>query len=459
MKSRSSSALLVILLSVALPTFAQKNHVDISLRGPWILYVDSSKSFADWPVLIAMAPGVDPSSMWAHQIPTISNGVAYVLGDLNQIYPPSDSQIYCLTFDSKCARQGASSLDSDDYPKPSPVLAHIPKGQKHWDWVTASRQYYSPTLVLPVPDSYSADTAWPMRFGPAFDAQGKGYKYDSSYSTGVVLHYTSGPTSFDLNSCPNGKPTPNPNIGNCTKPVSIKHTHLTNTGTLHIDMKAPDTDWSCDPHVRRVYPAMLKLIGGSAGPAADWAVIDPAHDLDDNGSGVYDSYLSGYASPQPDPNNSIKSEYCLEHDSQGQYNDTRWVAPSGDDTKKEHTEARCNGAAESINPWIGCVQQIVKAIPAELDLSTEEGRLLNEIRSNGSDLSFPRLSQLRRLDDNMAFLGQLKTELDAKKLPADRILPTWLKTIFDILPKILPTDPYTKTHGDCGAPVMYLTDK
>jgi hypothetical protein len=499
MKSRLSFAVLVVLQAVSLTAFAQNNHVDISLRGPWILYVDSSKTFASYPVLIVMGPAVDhdPTNPWAHQPPTVSNGEAYVLADLNQTYPPPDSQIYCLIFDGSCARQGASSLDPDSYPKPNPVKAHVPSGQRRWDWVQASMNNYAPTLILPVPDSYSGGTVWPMRFGPKFDAQGKKYGSLDTYSTGVVLHYSAGPTSFDLVRCPNGKPNPDgtpgpiPSSTNCTGTTSIDHTHLANTGTLQIEITAPDTNWSCDPHVRRVYPKMLQLIGTpGAGPNSDWAVIDPAHDLGAGNQGIYDVFNANYNSPSPDPNNPIQSEFCLEHDNQGGYKDTRWVAPSASNTQKEHkikpeehNMAGCKDAPGNIDPWVGCVNLLVKAIPTHSELETlsksepkvlseNDGtflevllEVLNEIRIDGSESAFrfPRLAQLRRLDDNIAFLVQLQVGLGPNELHTEKLLThpklsTILTPIFELVSTMQQVqDPETKTHGDCGAPTMQVT--
>jgi hypothetical protein len=470
MKSHLSFAVLVVLLALSLPTAAQKKHVDISLRGPWIVYVDSSKSFADWPVLIAMAPAAD-DSMYGHQPPTVSNGDAYVLGDPNQPYQPTDSQIYCLTFDGKCARKGKSSLDFDDYPTPRPVPAHIPKGQTRWDWVTPSRQRYAPTLILPVPDNYSADTAWPMRFAPAFDkfggrSDGGIYKVKGTYSTGVVLRYTKGPAWFDLNRCPNGNPKLR--LGDCAQASVSQHTHLANTGTLHIEMKAPDTNWSCDPHVRYIYPQMLNLIGTpntSPGPNVPFAYIDPAHDIDKTGNAVYDEYPSGYI-PQdptkPDQNGhrqSVASEFCLEHDSQGGYVDTRWVKSSGRDKQEEHPTGECDGTK-----WIGCVQSLIELIG---QLSSEDvknyeldSHNLDEIKKEASDLTFPRLSQLRRLDDDIAFLGQETKDKRAPEALQALSSASSLKPFLNIVVELTESkDPYTKTHGDCGAPMMQLTDK
>ena len=120
MKSRLSSAMFVALLTVSLSSFAQENHVDISLKGPWILYVDHS--FAKWPVLIAMAPGVDsdPMNHWGHQPPTVGNGDAYVMED-PQSDPSKASLIYCLTFDDVCAPKGTRFLRFYDYPNDASI--------------------------------------------------------------------------------------------------------------------------------------------------------------------------------------------------------------------------------------------------------------------------------------------------------------------------------------------------
>jgi len=473
MKNRVSFAVLLVLIAVSLPSAAQKNTVDISLRGPWILYVDSS-SFANYPVLIAMAPGVDPNSKWAHQPPTIGNGEAYSVSDPTQGYPPTDSQIYCLIFGSTCARRGASTLNPDvNYPKSSEVEAYVPGGQTSWQWVTASRNYHAPTLILPVPDSYGVDTVWPMRFGPAFQAQGNGYDHYDTYGTGVVLHYFTGPASFDLARCPSG-PKPMPSIANCTIATNTEHTNLINTGALHIEMAAPAANWSCDPHVRMIYPELLNLLGTPAGPKdkRDWVVIDPAHDLGQGQQGIYDQFEDGHQTPDPKLG-LVQSEYCLEHDSQGGYINDRWVSSSGS-TQKMDTPKPCDHAPANVDPWIGCVQQLVKAIPPNPDLGNIRdktkrevlGTVLHEIRTDGSDsaLRFPRLSQLRRLDDNIAFLGPFLGQLleDTKKRsPADQgsgVLQV-LQTIFTFLSEIEPfQDQYTKTHGDCAAPVIHLKD-
>jgi hypothetical protein len=487
MNHRISFAVLFVVLAVSLPSIAQNKHVDIALRGPWILYVDSSKSFASYPVLIAMAPAVD-NSMYAHQPPIVSNGEAYVIGDLTQKDQSKVSHIYCLTFDNACARRGATSLNPDHYPTTTPLVpVKITSGKTRWDWVSASKRSNAPTLVLPVPDFYSTDTAWPIRFAPRFDKNGGNsdggqYVVKGIYSTGVQLHYKKGPDWFDLQVCPNS--SPNLRAADCNQPAGVSgHTHLRGNGTLHIEMNAPHTDWSCDPHVRYVYPKMLDLIGTpnqTPGPNASYAFIDPAHGTNTDGSGIYDVYEQNYAPHNPPkpgtivPPLPVQSEYCLEHDSQGGYVDTRWQKPASGHLDDEHPTSdqkdgespmgECNGPK-----WIGCVQSLTSLID---QLSLEDVTKLNldrhnldDIKREASDLAFPRLSQLRRLDDDIAFLGQETQEertpeaihaLSSIPTPSLGTLGTFLKNVGELFES---TDSYTKTHGDCGAPVMHLTDK
>jgi hypothetical protein len=294
-----------------------------------------------------------------------------------------------------------------------------------------------------------------MRFAYKFDVTGNLYKYsktDNSYSTGVVLHYKKGPAGFDLLTCKQTLP----NVSNCNTPAnSSGHTKLASAGALQIEMKAPDTDWSCDPHVRRVYPEMLKLFGN---PPSGYAFIDPAHDLDDKGNGVYDEYQNGEMPHDPDQNNPIKSEYCLEHDYQGKYVDTRWHPPTSDNKDEEHSMGECDGPG-----WIECVQSLIVLIGQLSSEDVKNHKLdshnLDDIKRQASDLTFPRLSQLRRLDDDIAFLGQeTKEERTPKALQAlssTSTLGTFLNKVDELVES---KDPYTKTHGDCGAPAIHLTD-
>src|SRR5581483_6271443 len=95
------------------------------------------------------------------------------------------------------------------------------------------------------------------------------------HSTGFVLHYTTGPTTLGLLGCPNVEPSSAGTYACNDSTIKIDHVTLYNkTGTLQIEMKAPDNNWSCDPHVRSIYPMMLDLVDPTAHQSG-YAYIDP----------------------------------------------------------------------------------------------------------------------------------------------------------------------------------------
>src|SRR5271157_1681167 len=167
------------------------NRLDIALEGPWILYEDSQ--FDDHgkkvPALIAIAPigatveSLKPDDYAHHHSPQLSTGDGFY------IQKPflKKAHIFCLTFDGKCAPEGPESLSSDSYPPSRLLKLTRISGSGAWDWVTASKM--QAVLILPMPDSFSNDGTWNMRFGP---------KGDETHSIGLHLHYANGPEKFSL---------------------------------------------------------------------------------------------------------------------------------------------------------------------------------------------------------------------------------------------------------------------
>ena len=383
----------------AAPALGKKNQFDVSLQGPWILYVDHS--FAKWPVLIAMAPTVDHHEQWAHHDVQVTTGDGYIFEDYSQYsagHPAQStsysSHIYCLTLDDVCARRGSSSLQFDDHPSNvTPVQVSLPSGQRAWDWATASQKNPTLTFILPMPDSYSTDGSWHMRFLNHFDVNGINYGPDELHSIGVQLHYKNGPAEFNLLVCE----SPQPTVKNCSKRATgpSGHTRLANSGTLRIQMKAPETDWACDPHVRRVYPKMLDLVGQEANQKIK--VIDPAHGVKDDGKGLYDD---------DNPPNVSKaalavpscSDRCLEHDSQGGYNDdepklcgsTLTAANYGPASPEEQMSS-----AEHTELWFQHLSKFLVFIQKSKDTSDGKKYYFDQIYEASKDLSFPRISQIR----------------------------------------------------------------
>jgi hypothetical protein len=480
MKGRHFSILAVLLL-LTLPSIAQ-GPLDLTIRGPWIIYVDGSHKYFKNTVLIAMAPSTHhPKNMkWPHMPPTVSNGEGYVLDDGDTNFPAANSQIYCLLFNTTCARSGPDALVSDSHPSPSVIAAFGPAGQNGepgWKWFDISRNNSALTLILPMPDSFSSDTAWPMRFGAAFDPQGRGYAYNDWYSTGLILHYEIGPSGFGLIGCPNGSNGQTPSVSNCNIALGFDHTNLINkTGALRIEMKAPDNNWSCDPHVRSIYPRMLDLLPVVPGRNADQKVIDPAHDFNANdNSGVFDQFTGIYTSPPANPNVPVPSEVCLEHDSQGGYDDTRWIdIPPIPVPVVPMPNGGADPTCDEKDPYLVCVDKILAVInenrsPIEAlcdnadakDKTTceAERKVLLEMLSYGKRIAFPRISQLQRLDDDLTFLVALKAQHPAPgKAHATKAL-SGLSAILGVVPSTAPANPYDKTHGDCNAPLVSLSDQ
>jgi hypothetical protein len=244
---------------------------DVSLEGPWILYEDKHFAGASGitPVLIAIAPmaatqqtPMPPSEF--HHWPQISTGAGYQLS-----YPV----IYCVALDSQCAPPGQATPGSGGYPDALtlPVAFHGggPDPSAQWDWV--KNRGKNVTLILPMPDSISGDGVWPMRFGTVVGQHGN---YEM-HSIGLHLHYLKGASGFDLLPCDNAAPS----YLTCVYHKGDPTYHLTNTGTLRVEMKAPDNSDNCDIHVRYAYMQAFQIVDPKYNYNNNIAVIDPAADV------------------------------------------------------------------------------------------------------------------------------------------------------------------------------------
>lgn len=249
-------------------------NLDIILEGPWILYIEH-KLFSPGAVLIALSPDVsDQSRSHIFHYPYISMGDGY----------PFKGDIFCLLLNGKCGSiNNNQTLRNDGYDTAVPLSV---SATQTWDWRYAVTHYGSTALILPMPDTYSNDETWPMRFGSSFDSGGNGYneQHDTpKHSIGVMLHYTSGISYADIYRCDFSQQTA---LNNCALNIVMGH-QLNNTGTLRIVMKAPDDSGNdvCDLHVRSIYPQMLRLVDGDNGLIK---VIDPARSITAEGKGSYD---------------------------------------------------------------------------------------------------------------------------------------------------------------------------
>jgi len=368
MKNRSPIALglfisLFCLSACGRPT----NRLDVTLQGPWIVYEDTqfAGNGKTVPVLVVIAPRgasdyVNGSAdNLHHRPPQISAGDGYFI---------ETSGIYCVTFNSTCAPPGSSTLSHDGYTASAvlKVNSHDPKEPpRAWDWASASAGHTA--LILPMPDSYSDDGTWFMRFAPQFDPTGQGYvDVDGPrHSIGIQLHYAHGPTTINLLAC-SGTPT----AASCkTPPTDIPRTQLSNSGTLNIVMKAPDNDDACDRHVRFAHHEMTKLLNSAFNQ--NILVIEPATGADATGTPVYENGVTHYCFDKEDiqnPNNGGTG-----HGEEGAH-------------------------AESLNGQITAIVTSLKKLSSELnaDPTQSSALLINEIEAASRDLDpgFPRISQL-----------------------------------------------------------------
>jgi hypothetical protein len=432
----------VILLAKSPFAVAQDNRFDITLEGPWIFYVDHS--LAPWPVLIAIAPNTHSAPYWRHDPIIVSSGDGFVLGDYNSDHDQQVGNIYCLLYGTDCGPKGATTLKFEDYYGGPPLQMKHPSGQASWDWITVAHQANATALILQMPDSYSDDGAWPMRFAPKYDGTVNVYGQPELHSIGVQLHYTAGPDDFDLALCTSG------NIKKCMTPISgvptIKgHTHLNNSGTLRIVMKAPPTETVCDPHVRRIFPKMMDIVGWADNK--NKSVIDPAHKVKDNGDGAFDEDFPGEGVTEPD---GVTPYSCLRRDGQNPACDTSNPPCDSDLLSKP--------PVQTYGPWLEALTHL-KAKIEKLPPDQKKPYLQTIVSEN---LAYPSLSQLATIQvliktayDKLGAGNQDEASSlpSAKKMGKDEPVAT-LPEVFKIL-KFLNTPP-TKSGADCKAAVMLV---
>jgi hypothetical protein len=292
MKNCSLIILLVITCWCLSPSvFAQYKSMDIALEGPWILYEEQqfkSKATDSTPVYVSVLIAVSPLGAAAnqvghhdskhHHVPQMSTGEGYYI---------KKKGIFCLTFGNTCYPQanGQSLIPDAGYPNNGYILQEYygAPGDKTWPWQTQGAT--NTVLILPMPDSYHNDGVWPFRFRKYYELASSPTS-EQNASIGIVLHYSKGLGTVSLYECDLNQPSSD----NCTKPVldpNNNQVSLTNTGTLRLQMRAPDNEDACDHHVRRGYHEMFTIF--SSPRNQDYAFIEPARGIYANGSIEFES--------------------------------------------------------------------------------------------------------------------------------------------------------------------------
>lgn len=292
MKTLTTYAFCILVLLSCQPSAFSQQHLDIAFEGPWLFYEEPAfvldNAGHTSPALVAIAPDV------LHHFPaTFSTGDGF----------PFDTGVYCVGFGGACSLDNIPALRPGDYPPAGLVPVKKPA---HWDWRTLTSAY---VLILPMPNSHSADGQYSMTFHATFPTAGTPSPVTSqgAYALGLHLHYPNGPSIVSLLECPAV-----PTAATCTSPQGIS---LNNSGTLRITIKSDEIPGAADPcdyHSRRAYHKMIHLLDDSLSANSQNAFVnvpsydscarcDPQQDLipsDCSGMGMMS--LAGYASLEAD---------------------------------------------------------------------------------------------------------------------------------------------------------------
>jgi hypothetical protein len=221
----------------ATPTPTPPPSLDILFEGPWVFHEDDNFSNGAAPahVVIAMAP------QNAHH-----SGPILTAGDPLQIPSPG---VYCVAV-GICAPPNTTTLSSGSYPAPALVPVRTKPGWKWWSDAFNTNAVY---LILPIPDSFSADGTEPMEFSSTF---GMNFGLPEDHAIGTVFHYTKGADKLTIWAC--NRPGKELNATDCS---NTPNGSITNTGTYRIAMKhKEDPTDQCSVHLRAAWPAMLYLL-------------------------------------------------------------------------------------------------------------------------------------------------------------------------------------------------------
>ena len=215
-------------------------------------------------------------------------------------------------------------------------------------------------------------------------------------------------------------------------------------------MRAPHTESACDPHVRRIFPKMLDIVGQAANSKR--SVIDPAHRVKDDGSGSYDEDFAneGYTEPNGTPYS------CLRRDGQNPACDTSGKHCDDDLPFRDPS-------FESYNSWLevlGELQAAIRSLPKD-----QQSENLKKLASE--NLAFSRLSQINTIQVLIAMLDhQLEVDnavkANSRSAQHNEAHPqgatgkeSTLVVVKGFLAELY-NNPATKSGADCKAAVMLV---
>jgi hypothetical protein len=315
---------------------AGQKQLDITLEGPWILFTDTmDANGTPIPVLVAVAPlgatdtePIDEEDHFHHS-PQLSSGNGFYLPRPSSSSPA----IFCLAFD-RCAPDTKGTFPTPDpnYTREGILTLTGNNTNKQWRSYGAKND----VVILPMPNYYHADGVWPIQFhGPKHDA---GVSYGPETDTiGLLLHYNKAQgTRLRLYRCNSSAKS----VTDCKDEAKDDKGHLievTNTGTLRLQMRAPDTTSDCDHHVRYAFHRMLKLLDPKYTNYQNYRYIEPANEMDANDYGVFET--------------SANDHPCFDDDPEDQDDDLSVGVA-------HHTVATQEGEANGTNPFTEALDRV-----------------------------------------------------------------------------------------------------
>jgi hypothetical protein len=432
---------LVMCTAVSISAWADSSNLDITVDGPWIVYTKAvfhNKDGNDAPVIVLMAPSAAADTMkWPHLPPTLNEGDGYRI---------DAGVIYCLGFDGKCAplRTGAA-FKPIGYPVGELLAVAVPQ---NWLWYKDGYKNYGTYLVLPMPDSYSNDGVWYMRFGSDFSADGSTYTNvpTAPPSIGIQLHYKSAAQKLSLFRCVHHGGV-QPSYDDCDK-NNDKTADLGNTGTVHITMKNTNFDKACDPHVREAYPMMLYMLdgrplegAGSLNVNKNIAYVDPAIDSSPVGIAKYDDNADG-------------GPKCRDGNNDPQKPKSQRIDLAVLVGKKAHAMAMMpdRESEETTEKLVSQINSIANSLKTDPKYSAYSKELLSSaITSAASELdpNFPTISQLSEVAQLLRSSAAAAEKIGKAKHSQDLLNLGRRETL-------VANDSATKDGKDCKAPIMLV---
>jgi len=488
---------LIVSLFVVLLTTVPKRadaQTEIVISGPWILYQDNQfmgTGGKPMSVLIAIAPtdAIDYDDLayrpdpdadgMHHRPPQLSTGDGYYITQQN---------IYCLALPTQ---HGDPLQCAPPAPTSSPVSGNyipiqVPHKGTHWNWWTVAQSDNQPqaALILPMPDSISNDGTWGVKFAPQFDVTGETYIYDyysdqngkkhdiPEHSTGLILHYQKALNNFGLVKC-TAKPVAVNyfGVGDCNQPATGNDnrtdTYLENSGTLRLQMKAPDPDESddsgCDIHVRMAHRKIAYLLRSFI--EARLKFIEPAYYVDADNT-AFDNAGNKHPCLSAELTD-IGSDLELLSDMNIQGMRTRGrlgenLPPTADDLdgllndfKQFRTDLLSDLEIEKKSSFADYAKSDNKYDLEDFTLAEQSVTQARDIRRSFNK-NFPRISQIRRI----ATLLQISHEAITreKNQPINRTLHKAWIDLSEIYHQLENDNGPGKSSGDCLANVMLVTD-